>query len=313
MKGLDLSRLFFENFGVPMLKEQFADVLPFIAVGLAGSGSECYGYDDDISRDHDFEPAFCIFIPDEDVVDNKTAFALERAYAKLPRQFLGLERSNVSAVGGNRHGVIRMGDFFEAKTGKRDGELSLADWFGVPEYSLKEAVNGAVFTDNYGKFTQIRTKLSYLPEDVRLKKLAGNLLLMGQSGQYNYKRCLSRGETAAAQLAVFEFVKSTLNVIFLLNKTYIPYYKWSFHALRELPRLSSLSQPLEYLISSGNSQTDAQKKSEIIENISNTISKELKVQGLTSHTDTEMERQAYIINDTIGDSQIRNMHILCTV
>ena len=83
--------------------------------------------------------------------------------------------------------------------------------------------------------------------------------------------------------------------------------------MRELPRLSSLSQPLEYLISSGNSQTDAQKKSEIIENISNTISKELKVQGLTSHTDTEMERQAYIINDTIGDSQIRNMHILCAV
>ena len=260
MKGIELSRKFYESCGAPMLKEQFADLLPYIAVGLVGSGSECYGYDDSLSRDHDFEPAFCIFIPEEDVIDSKAAFALERAYAKLPKVFMGFERSNLSAVGGNRHGVIRMGDFFEAKTGKRDGKLSVADWFTVPEYSLKEAVNGAVFADNYGKFTQTRKILSYLPEDIRLKKLAGNLLLMGQSGQYNYNRCIQRGDTAAAQLSIFEFVKSTLNVIFLLNKTYIPYYKWCFHALGELSRLSSLSTPLEYLMSNGNSKSDAQNK-----------------------------------------------------
>lgn len=313
MKGLELSRKFYESYGAPMLKEQFADLLPYIAVGLAGSGSECYGYDDPLSRDHDFEPAFCIFIPDEDIVDSKAAFALERAYAKLPKTFMGFERAAVSAVGGSRHGVIRMGDFFEAKTGKRDGELSLADWFTVPEYSLKEAVNGAVFTDNYGKFTQIREKLGYFPEDVRLKKLAGNLLLIGQTGQYNYNRCILRGETAAAQLCIFEFVKSTLNTVFLLNKTYMPYYKWSFRALSELPRLCLLLHPLEYLMSIGNSQADAQKKSEFIENICNEIARELKEQGLTAHTSAEMERQAYTVNDIISDGNIRNMHILCAV
>ncbi|MBO5725577.1 MAG: hypothetical protein J6S00_00770, partial [Clostridia bacterium] len=106
MKGLELASSFFEEYGKEMLNTQFADVLPYIAVGLVGSGSECYGFDDEISRDHDFEPGFCIFIPGENVVDRKKAFELERAYAKLPMSFKGFERSRISAVGGNRHGVI---------------------------------------------------------------------------------------------------------------------------------------------------------------------------------------------------------------
>ena len=313
MKGLELSRKFYNELGEPMLREQFAEVLPFLAVGLVGSGSECFGYDDDISRDHDFEPAFCIFIPDEDIVDSKNAFELERAYCRLPKQFMGFERSFMSAVGGNRHGVIRIGDFFEAKTGRRDGELSLSAWFSVPEYSLAEAVNGAVFADNYGEITRIREKLRYFPEDVRLKKLAGNLLLMGQAGQYNFKRCLARGESAAAQLAVFEFAKSALNAAFLLNKSYMPYYKWSFRALRALPRLSELSAPLEYLISSGNSKAEADKKAQTIEAICASLSAELKAQGITRLAREEMEAQSYIVNDAIKNVEIRNMHVLAAV
>ena len=65
MKGLDLARAFYEEYGLPMLEEQFSDVLDKIAIGLTGSGSECYGYDDEISQDHDFEPGFCIFLPEE--------------------------------------------------------------------------------------------------------------------------------------------------------------------------------------------------------------------------------------------------------
>ena len=83
MKGLELSRSYFENFGRTML-EEFPDILPKIAAGLCGSGSECFGFDDDISRDHDFEPGFCIFLPSEETVDRRSAFLLERAYSKLP-------------------------------------------------------------------------------------------------------------------------------------------------------------------------------------------------------------------------------------
>ena len=65
MKGLELSRAYFESHGLPMLKEQFSEVMPFLSAGLVGSGSEVLGYDDEISEDHDFEPGFIIFIPSE--------------------------------------------------------------------------------------------------------------------------------------------------------------------------------------------------------------------------------------------------------
>ena len=195
MKGLEIARAYYEEYGEPMLREKFPGLMPFIAAGLTGSGSECWGFDDEISRDHDFEPGFCLFLPGEDIVDRRTAFALERAYAALPKEFMGLRRSLVSPVGGARHGVLRTAEFMRDKVGKADGNLSLMERLYMPDYILAEAVNGEIFMDGYGEVTAIRERLRHQPEDVRLKKLAGQLLLMGQSGQYNYRRCLSHGET----------------------------------------------------------------------------------------------------------------------
>lgn len=314
MKGLELSEKFYKEYGEPMLQENFSDILPYIAVGLAGSGSECYGYDDEISRDHDFEPGFCIFVPEEIFLDSKRAFELEKAYARLPKEYMGFKRSLYSAVGGNRHGVIKTGDFFEAKTGSRNGNLTIGQWLTLPEYALAEAVNGKVFCDNFGEFTETRKKLQHYPEDIRLKKIAGNLLLMGQSGQYNFNRCIARGETASAQLAIFDFVKSSINTLFLLNNKYMPYYKWCFRALQEMgDNYKAIAETLEYLISSDNEPENAERKRQTIEAICSDITEELKKQKTTNSTSTEMEQQAYIVNNTIKDNNIRNMHILSGV
>lgn len=313
MKGLELSERFYRAFGETMLNERFAAVLPFLAVGLVGSGSECFGFDDEISQDHDFEPGFCLFLPDEDLVDSRTEFALERAYAKLPMEFMGYKRSVLSPVGGNRHGVIRMADFFEQKTGDKNAEIPLEAWFYIEEQFLAEATSGKLFLDNFGKMTQLREKLAYLPEDVRLKKLGGQVLLMAQAGQYNYARCVSRGERAAAQLAMGEFVNASLKVIFLLNKRYMPYYKWTFRALKELPILSELYGDLEYLISSGNTPSEFLQKSERVENICAVVAKELRRQSLSAVEANELERHAYAVNGKIKDATVRNRHILYAV
>lgn len=313
MKGLELSEKFYYEYGEKMIKENFADIEKYLAFGLAGSGSECFGYDDEISQDHDFEPGFCIFIPDESVIDSRTEFQLERAYAKLPKEFMGYKRSPLNPVGGNRHGVIRISRFFEEKTGDKNADIPTVGWFCIAEQFPLEATNGKIFCDNYGLVTSLREKVAYLPEDVRLKKLAGNILLMAQSGQYNYSRCIRRGETAAAQLAVTEFVNTVLKVIFLLNRKYMPYYKWSFRALRDLHKLSGLHDELEYLISSGNTADEAKKKQEIIESICEKIISELKMQELTRIDSDELEKHAYSVNDRIKDPEIRNLNILYAV
>ena len=313
MNGLELSKAYFEQHGLPMLENEFAELMPYLAVGLFGSGSECFGFDDDVSTDHDFEPGFCIFMPDEDTIDRRAAFLLERAYAKLPKEFMGFKRPMMSPVGGARKGVLRTAEFFEEKIGVADGVLTAEQWLTVPEQALAECVNGEIYFDNYGEVTRIREALGAYPEDVRRKKLASNLLLMAQAGQYNYKRCLDHGEEAAAQLAVFEFVNSAIEVIFLLNNKYKPYYKWSFRALRALPKLSLEAEIMEYLLTTGNEPETAEEKYYAIEGIAADIIDELAEQELTNAICGDLEKHAYSVNDGIADSEVRNLHILAAI
>lgn len=226
---------------------------------------------------------------------------------------MGYKRNMLNPVGGNRHGVIRISEFLKEKIGTSVANMTYLDWLHIPEQSALEVTNGKLFCDNYGKMTDIREKLSYMPEDIRLKKLAGNLLIMCQSGQYNYERCIKRKETGSAQLALFEFVKSTMNVIFLLNKKYTPYYKWTFKALRELKILSNLSSNLEYLISSKNSDTESLKKKRIIKEICTQIITELNLQALSKNQSEILEAHAYTVNNKISFPEIRNLHILTAI
>ena len=313
MNGLELSRAFFEEYGRPMLKAPFPDLMPFLAAGLFGSGSECFGYDDDVSRDHDFEPGFCLFLPEEAVVDRRTAFLLERAYSKLPRTFGGVSRPVLQPVGGARHGVFRTTEFFQKLIGSPDGLLNLQEWLSIPEQALAEATNGELYFDSLGEVTRIRSALQFFPEDVRRKKLAGHLLLMEQAGQYNYARCLSHGETGAAQLAAGEFVSSAMSAVFLLNRRYQPFYKWRFRAFRELEKLSELAKPLEQILTSGNDAESAKTKMALIEQICAAVRAELRAQGLSDAQGEDLERHAYAVNDTIENSELRNLHVLAAI
>ena len=313
MKGLELSRRYFDAYGAPMLRERFPEWADRLAVGLVGSGSECFGFDDAVSQDHDFEPGFCVFLPEEDVLDRKTAFQLERAYAALPKEFLGFSRPKLSPVGGNRRGVIRLGDFLELRTGSCDGTMDLDRWLRLEEQYLAEIVNGELFWMGDGAFAAIRERLSRQPADVRCKKLAGRLLGMAQAGQYNYPRCIAHGEPAAAQLAVGEFVRHAIAVIFLLNERYLPYYKWQFRALRALPLLGSEAETLELLLTTDNGKTMAQAKQDMIENLSSTVITALQDQRLTEAVCGDLEKHAYSVNDQISDAALRNAHILVAV
>lgn len=314
MNGLELARGYYEEFGKPMLETAFPDILPLIAVGFVGGGSEHYGFDDEISRDHDFEPGFCIFIPGENLIDSRHAFRLERAYKKLPKEFAGYKRQLMQPVGGVRNGVIRIGDFYLDKVGSENGVLSAEQWLRLPDYALAEAVNGDVFFDNYGEFSRIREYLLCMPEDIRLKRLAGELLIMAQSGQYNFVRCLKHGEPEAAQLAAVEFVNAAIKTAFLLQNRYAPYYKWSFRALRQLFGMENLADKLSFLLSGDNrDQKTAGLKYDTIEEIASDMISDLQDQDLTGAICGDLEKHAYSVNDRIADGNIRNMNILVAV
>ncbi|MBQ0099407.1 MAG: DUF4037 domain-containing protein, partial [Firmicutes bacterium] len=275
MKGLELSKKYYEEFGKAMLEKDFPQLLKYIAVGFVGSGSERYGFDDEISIDHDFEPGFSIFLPSEDVVSRRDEFLLERAYSKLPKEFMGYKRQQILPVGGNRNGVIRTFDFYKNYLGNNFQNLSLKDWLFLPDSTLFEATDGEVFYDGYGEFTFIRKSLNDMPKGALYKRLAGNILIMAQSGQYNYSRCYKRGEIEASILAKNEFINSLLKVLFLLKGKYMPYYKWSFKALRAIYEDKMVSKISKLLLDGENN------KSKLIEEISLYVINELKKQNLS--------------------------------
>ena len=330
MKGLEISEKFYIEFGEKMLTENFPEIIDKVAIGLIGSGSECFGYDDSVSTDHDFDPGFQIFIPDD--FDDKITFKLKRAYDKLPMEFLGFKRAVLSPVGGNRRGVKKISDFLLEKTGTVDGNLTLYDYMRVPEESFAEITNGEIWRDDSKLLTKIRMKFLVLPKDILLKKLAGTLLLMAQSGQYNFKRSILHNEIGAAKLALYEFVKNTIHATFLLNEVYMPYYKWQFRALR------NLSWPNDFIASDNNAIEDIDSFARMtleekliyflsideknikdegiigkIELIASMFINKLKSNELSKSPSDYLEPHAYEVNNKIKNNDLRNLHILAAV
>lgn len=308
MKGIELSEKYFYEFGKPMLEKDFPTLLEKAAIGLVGQGSECLLFDDDFSKDHDFEPGFCVFLNDDDF--EKYGFSLTKAYNRLPDEYLGFRRLKISPAGGNRHGVFSSSDFYLSVIGRSTAPSTPYEWLQIPAFSLRTAVSGKLFVSGDCEFTKIRSVLSSgYPSDVRAKKLAAHLLNAGQAGQYNYPRLIARGETGAAQLSVFEFVKSVISCIYLLNGVYEPFYKWSYRGLRDLPLLSDAETTLSYITESGNSKEESSLKKELIEAVATSLSDELKRQNLSDESSSFLDKHALSVNGKIKDANLRNSSI----
>ena len=83
-----------------------------IAAGLVGQGSECFGYDDSVSADHDFLPGFCIWLNDKDY--DRYGETLQEVYDDFIEGIVGnTEQFRKSKGAGKRRGVFSIGDFYE--------------------------------------------------------------------------------------------------------------------------------------------------------------------------------------------------------
>ena len=304
MQGLDEARELYLNHGKAMLHERFPQHEGRIAVGLAGHGSECFGFDDEASRDHDFPLGFCLWIDDE--TDREIGLELDRAYRSLPISSAG-ERSLMAE---KSRGVCRIGDFYRRYTGSPGAPEELMHWLSLPSHALAEATNGEVWRDDAGLFSAIRQKLLWgMPEDVRLKKLAARCVEMAQTGQYNFPRMIRRGDIGAAMLCLNRFVNAACEGVYLLNRRHMPYYKWQLRAMESLEIMAYMKEAFEFLLTAENDPDSLELKVRVVEDISREFGMKLKKLGLSSGDWDYLEPHAFDIIKRIESRELRAMHI----
>ncbi len=243
----DKNRRFYEMYVKPLIHDKFGDFEDRIAVGIAGEGSDCFGYDDEISRDHDFGTGVCLWIPDEDM--ERYGYMLSIAYNELVDSE---ERSFYTERLSDRRGVMTIHDFYSdilhVDCDIKNCRMSDGDWYKLDHACLKTAVNGEVFRDDLGIFTAFRSYLlNYYPDNVWKTRIAEQLHKYASSLQVNYSRCMARKDTVAAELCRANGLSSAMELFFLLKREYPPYYKWTFRALTELDEEHVFSEKIREL------------------------------------------------------------------
>ena len=171
-------------------------------------------------------------------------------------------------------------------------------------------VNGQVFYDGDGQFTRTREKLlQYYPEDIRRKKMATRCMAIAQTGQYNFRRMSQREDWVTVQTVLTRFCDSVIGLVFLLNRTFRPFYKWAYRRMKEL---SILGDRIGILINDmtlidGFSPGAIVKRDEIITIICRELAAELRRQELTQTEDWFFTSHAEDLQKSIEDDFLSSL------
>ncbi|MEW5735288.1 MAG: DUF4037 domain-containing protein [Thermodesulfobacteriota bacterium] len=287
------------------MENQFPTLLACMAAGLVGDGSECYGFDDEISRDHDWGPGFQIWLDDEDF--EAWGPRLSAWYSGLPRVFASFGPRRRSSWGDNRVGVFSVSGFYRGFIGLGRAPESPDEWLAIPENALAAATNGRVFLDRGGRFSTVREMLAgFYPEDVRKKKIASRLMTAGQSGQYNFSRCVRRRDDVSAAYARTKFFADAFSLVFLLKKRYAPFYKWMVRAAMTIPEPGPEMARLARLLCRS---PDYSEQELLIETMSALAVNELRSQGLTGSSSSFLCDHGPEVQQTIADPVLRERNV----
>lgn len=298
VNGLSLCRAYFMETAHESLVSRFGEISGQLAAGLCGPGSDCFGYDDDISRDHDWGPGFCLFVPGR--LYNSYAEELSTWYQALPKTFCGYGPRFITEAG--RVGVIHMEQFFSMYSGLPGKVASARQWLFASTEGLAACTNGEVFLDDSGELTAWRAALAQYPEDVRRKKIASSCFLAGQSGQYNYYRSQQRGDVFASAYALSQFCFHTLSLVFLLANRFAPFYKLKLRAAKELPPpYCHIAQHVEEILRCGGNPKNR------IEAVADELIALLGTQGLAEIQSNFLADYKEPIEQGIADTEIREM------
>lgn len=243
MKGLEISRGYYNDIVSPIIKEYLPYLGDKYCAALLGWGSDVLGNDDELSKDHEWGPRCIIFIP-ETLSENKSKIYdvlnnyIPDEYKGFTTRFKVKDWVRVPDKDGDVHiKVTTCREYLEESIGMYMPTMDI-DWLGIPENKLLELTRGEVFYDGFNELTKLREFYKYYPEDVwkfrtvyAWQSLGWNIDLIGLT----YKR----NDILSARHCLSVTLHRVMRIIFLLNKSYSPsYFKWLHREFYKLPNLS---------------------------------------------------------------------------
>lgn len=290
MKGLEIARDFFFNWGLPCLKDEYPDLLGRLAAGRF-SGSDVLGADDDISKDHNWGPQFSLFLSKADFDQFGEALSA-LMNEKAPATWHGYR---VDGAGDKNVLVECVPSWIEKHIGFETFPQADSDWNIIVrhrrsggsveprESALYYLRYGALWLDNNAEFTRWRTALEKYPDSAWYARLAEECFRMWQYGQYNFiQRIAKRGDPLAVSLSLGEFVEGVMRIMLLLYRHYTPYWKWLAHEFRRLDRASHYAPLLETLVNTH----DRTQQAQLVAQICDDVYQELAMAGAISDKGT---------------------------
>jgi hypothetical protein len=261
VKGLELSRLFFEEALRPVLAAEFPALR--YAAAMLGTGSEVFGFDTEMSADHGWGPRVDLFLEEEDYEAAREAVR-ETLGRKLPHRFRGYPTSFTEpdpSDNGTQHLELRdagpvnhkvelmtpRGFFLNYLAFDIHHEIEPADWLTFPEQKLRTVASGAVFHDDIG-LEELRRRFAYYPRDVWLYLLAAGWARVGQEEHLMGRAGLVGDEIGSALIGA-RLVRDLMRLCFLMERTYAPYPKWFGTAFMRLDCAAALSPHLRAALS----------------------------------------------------------------
>lgn len=273
----DTSRRFFREIVLPVLEREFPEETAQTAFGLFGYGSEAYGMDDEISRDHHWGLRIDALMPASVFRDRRDAI-MACVAAALPASFEGipLREGHVSGAG---LAPDSLEGFLVRTIGAPRPPRNDADWLRVPEEDIHHVINGEVWHDRSGEFTRIREVFEgYYPDTVWRRRIAHWCRYYSGMGTYALKRALIRRNELYAVTAFGKAIRWGVQLAFLLDRLYFPYDKWLWAYFERLPRLyGPLKPPVEEAV---RLETGWERKLELLDVISDILDATLVADGL---------------------------------
>jgi Domain of unknown function (DUF4037) len=244
--ALRLAGEFYAEVVRPLLDEEFPALR--YAAALVGPGSEVLGFDTERSTDHDWGPRLQVFLDDDGAGPQAAAITVMLG-RRLPAAFRGYPVAfavtrEPDGVARHRVQVSGLGAWLSGHLGfdPRPG-VTVRDWLAVPPQRLAETTAGAVFHDEPGELSRVRTMLAWYPRDVWCYVLRCQWVRISQEEAFP-GRCAEVGDELGAAVVTARLVRDLMRLWLLMHRRYPPYSKWLGSAFARVPGTAALAASL---------------------------------------------------------------------